>query len=99
VGERNVRLAAINAYLSAYSSMEGHTTVGLPLGSVVRAELALVALRAVDQDLIVRRQPRSPAALVLERDTTALNALEAVRVRGPGLEHREPCTASCTDLT
>jgi hypothetical protein len=44
------------------------------------SEFPLVAVRAVDHGLIVIRQPGSPAALVLTGDTTALDALEAVRV-------------------
>jgi hypothetical protein len=43
-------------------------------------ELQLIAFRAVDQDLIVSRQLRSSAALVLAGDTTTLDALKPVRV-------------------
>jgi hypothetical protein len=43
-------------------------------------ELQLIAFRAVDQDLIVSRQPRSPAALVLAGDTTTLDELKPVRI-------------------
>jgi hypothetical protein len=43
-------------------------------------ELQLIAFRAVDQDLIVSRQPRSRAALVLAGDTTTLDELKTVRI-------------------
>jgi hypothetical protein len=44
------------------------------------AELPLVALRAIDDYLVVDGEPRRPAALVLPRDAAALDALQAVHV-------------------
>jgi hypothetical protein len=43
------------------------------------AELSLVALRAVDRYLVIDREPRRPAVIVLSRDAAALDTLQAVR--------------------
>ena len=50
------------------------------------AELLLVALGAVDHDLMVDGQPRRPATLVLAGDAAALDALERVGVDDRALE-------------
>ena len=57
------------------------SSLSLPARLVV-AELALVALGAVDDYLVVDGQPRRPAALVLPRDTAALDAPEGAALFG-----------------